>query len=110
PVTGLEIGDWRNMFLTAVIPGLIVFVGGFLFIKSPRWLIMKNREQEAEKILTENIGIDAAKQQMQEVKSLIEKTKNEGSLLSSLTKRHSLMPMFIVVSVARVAQMSGSIS
>lgn len=36
---------------------------------------MKYREQEAEKILTETIGIDAAKQQMQEVKILIEKTK-----------------------------------
>ncbi|MBK2078386.1 sugar porter family MFS transporter [Francisella tularensis] len=107
PVTGLEIGDWRNMFLTALIPGLIVFVGGFLLIKSPRWLIMKNREQEAEKILTETIGIDAAKQQMQEVKILIEKTKNEGSLLSSLTKRHYLMPMFIVFSVAILAQMTG---
>ncbi|MDE4996857.1 sugar porter family MFS transporter, partial [Francisella tularensis subsp. holarctica] len=58
PVTGLEIVDWRNMFLTALIPGLIVFVGGFLLINSPRRLIMKNREQEAEKILTETIGID----------------------------------------------------
>ncbi|MDE4951183.1 MFS transporter, partial [Francisella tularensis] len=76
-------------------------------IMSPRCLIMKNREQEAEKILKETIGIDAAKQQMQEVKIMIEKTKNEGSLLSSLTKRHYLMTMFIVFSVAILAQMTG---
>ncbi|MDE4980249.1 MFS transporter, partial [Francisella tularensis subsp. holarctica] len=30
-----------------------------------------------------------------------------GSLLSSLTKRHYLMPMFIVFSVAILAQMTG---
>lgn len=68
PVTGLETGDWRNMFLTALIPGLIVFIGGFLLIKSPRWLIMKNREQEAEKILSETIGVDAANSKCKKLK------------------------------------------
>ncbi|MDE5030157.1 MFS transporter, partial [Francisella tularensis subsp. holarctica] len=33
--------------------------------------------------------------------------KNEGSLLSILTKRHNLMPMFIVFSVAMIDQMTG---
>ncbi|WP_423784339.1 MFS transporter, partial [Francisella tularensis] len=68
------------------IPRLLVLVGAHPLNNSPRWLIMKNREQEAEKILTETIGIYAAKQQIQEVKNLIEKTKNDGRLLSSLTK------------------------
>ncbi|KFJ42022.1 MFS transporter [Francisella philomiragia] len=107
PVLNGEQGNWRVMFSTALIPGLIVFIGGFLLIKSPRWLIMKNREQEAEKILSETIGVDAAKQQMQEVKALIEKTKNEGSLLSSLTKRHYLAPILIVFSLAILNQMAG---
>ncbi|APC97070.1 sugar porter family MFS transporter [Francisella frigiditurris] len=107
PITGLEIGDWRHMFLTAIIPGLIVFIGGFFLIKSPRWLIMKNREEEAEKILIKTIGADATKLQMLEVKALIEKTRNEGSLISSLTKKHYLLPMLIVFSVAILAQMTG---
>lgn len=107
PNTGIEHGDWRAMFLTALIPGLIVFIGGLFLIKSPRWLIMKNKEQEAEKILVETIGIKAAKEQMNEVKQLIAKTKNEGSLLSSLAKRHYLIPILIVFAVAILTQMTG---
>lgn len=95
------------MFLTALVPGLVVFLGGFFLIKSPRWLIMNNREIEAEKILVETLGEEKAKEQMRDVKSLIEKTKNEGSIFKNLHHRHYLIPMLIVFSIAILAQMTG---
>ena len=107
PITGIESGDWRAMFLTALVPGFIVFLGGFLLIKSPRWLILKGKSEEAEKILATTIGTEAAKEQMKEVAELINLSKSEGSLLSSLTKRHYMIPMVLVFTVAILAQLTG---
>ncbi|GAB4223168.1 MAG: sugar porter family MFS transporter [Francisella sp.] len=107
PVTGVEVGNWRNMFLTALIPGFIVFIGGFFLIKSPRWLIMKDKEAEAEQVLVSIIGTEAAKQQIQVARSLIEQSKSEGSLLSNLTKKHYLKPIILVFAIAMLAQMTG---
>ena len=102
-----ESGDWRAMFLTALVPGIIVFAGSFALLKSPRWLIMNNRQSEAEDMLVKTLGTVKAKEQMQEVQSLIDKTKDEGSVWKNLHHRHYLVPMIIVFSIAILAQMTG---
>ena len=100
-------GNWRAMFLTALVPGVIVFAGSFMLIKSPRWLIMNNRESEAEDLLIKTLGYEKAKEQMLEVKTLIDSTKNEGSIWKNLHHRHYLVPMMLVFSIAILAQLTG---
>jgi len=42
---------WRNMFLTAAVPGLLYTIGALFLKESPRWLFRRNRAAEAESIL-----------------------------------------------------------
>lgn len=47
--------NWRWMFSSQSIPALVFFMGLLLVAESPRWLIRKNKEKEAGKVL-EKIG------------------------------------------------------
>lgn len=42
---------WRNMFLTAAVPGVLYTLGALFLKESPRWLFRRNRAAEAESIL-----------------------------------------------------------
>ncbi len=44
-----EIGAWRWMYATAIIPALIVIVGRFSITESAHWLLVKGRRQEAQR-------------------------------------------------------------
>ncbi|MGO9673184.1 MAG: MFS transporter [Methylocella sp.] len=44
-----EIGAWRWMYATAIIPAVIVIIGRFSITESPHWLLARGRENEAEK-------------------------------------------------------------
>jgi len=63
---------WRWMIAIGVVPALILLIGMFFMPESPRWLIMKNKDQQAVSILkqlrnfsimNEITGIKAALQQ-----------------------------------------------
>ena len=42
---------WRYMLGFCVIPAIVLFVGLYFIPESPRWLIMKNQDENAEKVL-----------------------------------------------------------
>ena len=42
--------SWRWMLFAGVLPGLILFIGMCFMSDTPRWLVSKNREDEAEKV------------------------------------------------------------
>lgn len=44
------------MFSTALVPGEIFFLGSFFLLKSPRWLLMNDREDEAKSLLVATLG------------------------------------------------------
>lgn len=43
-----DIGDWRTMYATAIIPTILVVIGRFFVTQSPQWLMARGRVQEAE--------------------------------------------------------------
>jgi putative MFS transporter len=43
-----EIGAWRWMYATAIIPALIVLAGRFFVTESPHWLLSRGRSDDAE--------------------------------------------------------------
>jgi SP family arabinose:H+ symporter-like MFS transporter len=45
--------NWRWMFSSQSVPALLFFVGLFFVSESPRWLISKNRENEARQVLAQ---------------------------------------------------------
>jgi MFS transporter, putative metabolite transport protein len=43
------VSAWRWMYASAILPAILVIVGRFFVTESPRWLLSKDRTQEAEK-------------------------------------------------------------
>lgn len=56
--------NWRWMFSSQSFPALLFFVGLFFVPESPRWLVRKNREKEAELIFQKVGGEDYAKEEL----------------------------------------------
>ncbi|QIV95914.1 sugar porter (SP) family MFS transporter [Allofrancisella inopinata] len=100
-------GDWRAMFLTSLVPAVIFFVGSFFLLKSPRWLMMVNKEQQARNLLVQTLGLEKAKEQINQIKANIKKSKEEGNIWKNLHHRHYLGPIVLVFSIAILAQMTG---
>ena len=63
--------SWRWMLFAGVVPGLILLVGMTFLGDTPRWLISKNREEEAKKIYKKiEPDIDADKE-VEEIKKTL---------------------------------------
>ncbi|QEG23409.1 sugar porter family MFS transporter [Mariniblastus fucicola] len=50
---------WRWMFAAESVPAVLLFGLGFMLPKSPRWLYMNGRKEQAESILNKLVGRDA---------------------------------------------------
>lgn len=60
---------WRWMFASLAIPSGLFFVLLFFAPETPRWLIMKGRNQKAETILIRLVGTVAAKQELKDIET-----------------------------------------
>ena len=96
----LEYG-WRMMFWSELIPCLLFFSLLFLAPKSPRWLLLKGREQEAERVLNKIHGKELASQEFQEIKQSIHQ---EGGLPLRDVLRKSVFPIVLIGSVLSILQ------
>ena len=59
---------WRVMFWSELIPCLLFLLLLFFVPRSPRWLLMKNKQDEALKVLTRIQGAAAAPEKVEEIK------------------------------------------
>lgn len=100
-------GDWRSMFLTSLIPAVIFFAGSFFLLKSPRWLVMVGKDEEAEQTLEVTVGKENAKSHADKIRQVVNDSDAEGSLLASLKHRHYFIPVLIVFAIAILNQMAG---
>lgn len=92
---------WRYMFWSELIPA-ILFLGLLFFVpKSPRWLMIKGKEEEAHEILKRIHGDVVAKKEFEEIKTSIneEKSKEKVSIFSK-----SLFPIIIIGTILSVLQ------
>lgn len=46
-----QLGAWRWMYASAVVPAVLVVIGRFFVTESPHWLVIRRRHDEAEKEL-----------------------------------------------------------
>lgn len=63
---------WRQMFWSELIPALLFLIGLYFVPKSPRWLMTKNREEEALNILTRIHGETIAQKEIVEIRDSIQ--------------------------------------
>ena len=58
---------WRGMFLMAVYPGVLFFVGAIFLSESPRWLYRKGRREQALTALRRSSSEEDAEKQLREM-------------------------------------------
>ncbi|MEM1057547.1 MAG: sugar porter family MFS transporter [Bacteroidota bacterium] len=74
--------EWRWMLGLEMMPAVLYFVGLFFVPRSPRWLLMQGREEEALPIMQMAVGNVAAVQELSEIQASMAKEENQekGSL------------------------------
>ena len=86
--------NWRLMLFAGVLPGLVLFVGMCLMSDTPRWLVSKNREDEAKTVFKKiEPDLDTEKE-IQEIKMTL---KSEGQEKNFRFKKFMIMPFGVGV-------------
>ena len=94
---------WRGMFGTEI-PIALLFFLLFLTPESPRWLVTRNREEEAKRIMIKVGGEDRAEQEMAEIREL--KHEQKGSIRELLSPVLRI-PFLIGVLLPMFSHLSG---
>ena len=88
--------NWRWMLFAGVLPGLILFVGMCLMSDTPRWLVSKNREDEAKYVFKKiEPDIDAEK----EIKDIKTTLNSEIKEKKFIFKKWMLMPFVVGIGI-----------
>lgn len=102
-------GDWRGMFLTAVVPGLIMFFGCFTLTDSPRWLVMKGRYEKAKHVLQRFSTKEEAETVLARMKYMRERhLAKSHAKVESIFQKHFLKPLLIGIAIAVLNQLIGT--
>lgn len=96
---------WRGMFSVGIIPAFVFLLMIFFIPESPRWLALKKRNAEAEKVLINISGADHAKTEMLSIQDSLahSDTVRTGELFKGILKR----PIWIGILLAALSQFSG---
>lgn len=90
--------NWRWMLLAGVLPGVVLLVGMCFMSDTPRWLISKNREKEAEKVLKKiEPDIDTDKEIYDIKQTLKLNDKLDGKKLKF--KKWMIMPFVVGIGI-----------
>lgn len=74
---GLDIYTWRWMLGLEIVPAIIFFFSMLIVPESPRWLLMHNKEAEAEAVLKKINGEERAATEMAQMQISIEEDKKK---------------------------------
>jgi sugar porter (SP) family MFS transporter len=107
-ITGFDLGaiEWRWMFGVEAIPAALFFVLLFRNPNSPRWLIAKNRIEEA-KIVLEKFGTDnvSVEEEIIAIKASLDTELN--SVKEPLLSKKYIKPIMLAIAIAMFNQLSG---
>ena len=98
-------GTWRNMFLVGVVPALILGLGMVFLPRTPRWLMIKGKSDEATGVLKKiNPGENVDKEILEIKESL---TEEKGGGLSELAVPWLRTPLLIGIGIMFFQQITG---
>jgi sugar porter (SP) family MFS transporter len=100
-LTGAGPANWRWMFASAAIPSIAFFLTLLFIPESPRWLVQKGREEEAERVLAQMVGTHEASVEMEAIRAAI--SQESGDLLDP-TFRTALL---VAIVIALFSQFTG---
>jgi len=104
----LQVGEnaWRWMFAAEALPALFFFFALFIVPESPRWLVARNRENDAKQVLTKVAGTDFANFELSEIKASLVGNEKRGTLKQLFNKKYSFI-LFLGIFLAVFQQWSG---
>lgn len=88
--------NWRAMFLSGAVPAIILLVMYIFLSESPRWLILKGRDEEAKKVFEKIEVSEQVNNQIEEIKSSM-KEKNTESKVA--IQKWMFMPLLIAIGI-----------
>lgn len=105
---GIEENVWRWMLGMEIVPALLWFILLFTVPRSPRWLIMKGHEQEAETVLRKIFKGQQVQEQIEVIKSsIIDKKSTLITGLKLLFSHRMKLPIFVGLIVGIAQQITG---
>jgi sugar porter (SP) family MFS transporter len=100
-LTGAGSANWRWMFASAAIPSVAFFLTLLFIPESPRWLMQKGREQEAEHYLAQIVGSQAAAAEIADIRAAI--SEESGNLLDPTFRK----TLIVAIVIALFSQFTG---
>jgi SP family arabinose:H+ symporter-like MFS transporter len=104
-LAGLGANEWRWQLGVAAGPAVLFLVTLFGIPQSPRWLVTKNRGEEAMTVLTRLRSGGLAYAELRDILDSVHPEKLKGS--EPLFQLRYLKPIFLAVSVAMFNQLAG---
>ncbi len=105
---GFDEYNWRWMLGLETVPAVLYFAGLFFVPRSPRWLIMKSRFDEALEVMTRASGREKATIELETVKASILKDERSDRLpIKELFKPALRFVLTIGIVVAILQQITG---
>ncbi|MCP4975208.1 MAG: sugar porter family MFS transporter [Maribacter sp.] len=92
---------WRNMFWSEMVPAGLFLILLFFVPKSPRWLMIKGKEEEAENILTRIHGEEIATKEIKEIRNSI-KAESTAVKVSIFSK--TMLPIVVIGTILSILQ------
>jgi sugar porter (SP) family MFS transporter len=77
---------WRWMFIIGVVPAIVLGVGMFFLPDTPRWLMSKGKDKEAELALLKTAAPEDIEDELSSIKQVLLSEKNSKTSLSELFK------------------------
>ena len=104
----LETGEnaWRWMLAVEAVPSFLFLAALFIVPESPRWLVAKNNEKDAKKVLTRVAGTEFASFELNEIKNSLSGNEKRGTLKDVFNKKYSFI-LFLGIFLAVFQQWSG---
>jgi sugar porter (SP) family MFS transporter len=96
--------EWRWELGVTAIPAALFFLMLFRIPRSPRWLVKKNRTDEARSVL-QSTGEQNFEQELQDIIKSIHVEQEQAA--EKLFSRKYLFPIFLAVSIGMFNQLSG---
>ncbi len=105
---GVDVHQWRWMLGLETLPAVLYFGALFTVPESPRWQVMKNREEEALVTMIRATGTEEAHKELSDVKqSIAADTRTEKVPLSELFAPAMRLVLTIGIVVAIIQQITG---
>ncbi len=99
--------NWRWMLGVEAVPAIAYFFGLYAVPRSPRWLVMKKREDEARKVMQKFVSEEQAEEDIVSVRNSLKTKDNKKTPVTELLKPAFRLVLTIGLVIGVLQQITG---